>query len=236
MKVPKKGRAKEEHLAPTEIKQNDATNTVKAEKYLSDKEVQERLDLYSKGSQEQFFKIQNIKKHYTEKINKTQIRRSKEDFYYGQGIRAGLPHTDHDNIKNVRELQDQDYRDLVIKEAKMEYKKHENLTKSFDRETGTKNPNPSIRTNKKKEKVYDKLGKLIGEFKAVQSAKNKAVDHLKQLQSGTVYQNDNKDTEPDKKSSNKQQNSLSRYFKTHQPTAKQVRKGFKQIQRKDRDR
>ena len=62
MKVPKKGRAKEEHLAPTEIKQNDATNTVKAEKYLSDKEVQERLDLYSKGSQEQFFKIQNIKK------------------------------------------------------------------------------------------------------------------------------------------------------------------------------
>ena len=51
-----------------------------------------------------------------------------------------------------------------------------------------------------------------------------------------VYQNDNKDVEPDKKSSNKQQNSLSRYFKTHQPTAKQVRKGFKQIQRKDRDR
>ena len=54
----KKYKIKQDHLAPTKIEHDKVQTEIKAEKNLSDHELQYRLDLYSKGDADQFFKIQ----------------------------------------------------------------------------------------------------------------------------------------------------------------------------------
>lgn len=228
---------KEDHLAPTKIKQDNAPDGVKAEKHLSDKEVQERLDLYSKGSPEQFFNVQKIKKKYIEKMREENAKRSQADLHYAHGRRSGLPHAPHETIKDTREMADQNFRDEIVKEAKAEYRNHENLTKQFDKEnTGENGTEQPSNTEQKKAKTYNNPGKLMGEYKAVQNAKNKAVDQLKQAQSNAKNIPSVVKFKPDQESIEQEQKSLRKYFKEHKSTPQEVRKTFKKIKGKNNDR
>lgn len=107
-------------------------NNIRIEKNLSDAELQYKLDLYSEGGEKQFFKIQKLRKSYLDQVREQQDIRSKVDINYALGIRAGLPHAPYDSIKNYREEYDQKLRDQIVEEAKLEYRKHENLGKKFN--------------------------------------------------------------------------------------------------------
>lgn len=126
---------------------------IRIEKNLSDAELQLKLDLYSQGGENQFFKIQKIKKSYLNQLKQQQDLRSKSDINFALGIRAGLPHAPYDSIQRYREDSDQKLRDQIIEEAKSEYRKHENLGKEFKEtnvphnELGQSDPNKTS-TNK----------------------------------------------------------------------------------------
>jgi hypothetical protein len=94
--------------------------------------LQHKLDLYSEGGEKQFFKIQTLKKSYLNQVREQQDIRSKVDINFAHGIRTGLPHAPYDSIKNYREDYDQKLRDQIVAEAKVEYRKHENLGKKFN--------------------------------------------------------------------------------------------------------
>ena len=98
-------------------------------RHLSDAEMQKRLDLYSRGDKEQFFKVQKIKKRYIEKSREDLNKRTKSDLFFAQGLRTGLPHGSHETIKYDREEIDQKFRDDTVQEAKTEYRRHQNLRK-----------------------------------------------------------------------------------------------------------
>lgn len=108
-------------------------NSLKFEKYLSDGELRDRLDLYSRGSAKQFFKIQKIKQQYLERIRADKDKRITADLHYAQGVRSGLPHIDHGNIQDSREEMDQNYRDSIIKQSKGIYRSNVNLSKLVNR-------------------------------------------------------------------------------------------------------
>jgi len=132
---------------------------------LSDAELQKRLDLYSeRGNEKQFFSIQKIKKSYLES-NRTELdKRVKSDLFYAQGIRAGLPHTSHESIKYTRAETDQKLRDHIVKEAKSEYRKHQNLSKWF-------NKDDHMLTEKQKQvdrgEAHQKINGLMTKYNAI---------------------------------------------------------------------
>ncbi|MDW3191256.1 MAG: hypothetical protein R8G66_02795 [Cytophagales bacterium] len=101
-------------------------------KDLSNHELKQKLDLYSKGDERQFFDIQKIKQRYLNQDLDTQNKRSQSDLYYAKGIRSGLPHTSYDRINQDREYQDQKFRDSIIEEAKPIYRRHKNLSRDFN--------------------------------------------------------------------------------------------------------
>lgn len=102
-------------------------------KNLSDQELQKRLDLYSNGDERQYFDIQKIKRRYIANDSEKQSKRTQADLFYAKGMRSGLPHSSYEKIKSDRENQDQDSRDSVIEEAKSVYRKHQTLSKNFDK-------------------------------------------------------------------------------------------------------
>lgn len=236
MRTSKTERTKQDRLSPTVIEQDNTPDIIKVEKDLSDGELQERLDLYSNGSKEQFFKVQKIKQRYVEKIKEEQIKRTKADLHYAQGVRAGLPHAYHDNLKDIRERQDQHFRDEILHEAKAEYKKQENLTKLFDRENPSKTTKQVPKINSQKIKVYNKLGKLMGAFKAVQQAKDNVISKVDAVESGIVNHNAIEELKPNQKTAGKTEKNLSKYFNIYTPEPKDIRKTFEKIKGMDRDR
>lgn len=99
-------------------------------------QVKERLSLYSRmGIAEQYFSIQKLKKAYQQKEQKKQQKRTQEDIYYAQGMRAGLPHASHEHIQYHREREDELLKNRVLQEAKSIYRKGENLSRWFGRNT-----------------------------------------------------------------------------------------------------
>ena len=125
---------KEDHLAPTRIEQDNKPDKDQSKgANLTHGELQNRLDLYSRigGQMDQYFKGQTIIKRYREQIKEIEANRSKADIHYGQGIRAGLPHTHHDIIKDTRERSDQLLRDDVASKAKSYYSENNSLSKYF---------------------------------------------------------------------------------------------------------
>jgi len=135
MKTNSKTRNTDDHLSPT-TKETSSPVHSRPDAPLSDKQVQERLDLYSKGGQEQFFIIQKIKKRYVETRKVEHIKRVQADAHYAQGIRAGLPHARYEVIRSSREASDESRRNQVLEEAKAVYKTHENLSGWFKKEHG----------------------------------------------------------------------------------------------------
>lgn len=125
-----------DHLSPSSNQDSVPLHTT-PETPRSDRQVQDRLDLYSKGSQEQFFKIQKIKKRFVETTKDQEAKQIQADTHYAQGVRAGLPHARYEIIRSSREQADEKRRSQIIQEAKEEYKSHENLTKWFTKEHGT---------------------------------------------------------------------------------------------------
>ena len=61
-------------------------------------------------------------------------KRIKQDIHYAKGLRSGLPHTHHDQMKYEREDSDQNLRDNISMEAKEHYDKHHSLNRSFPKE------------------------------------------------------------------------------------------------------
>ncbi len=135
MKTNSKERNTEDRLSPT-TKESSSPIHVNPKKPMSDKQVQERLELYSKGGQEQFFKVQKIKKRYVETSKTQETKRIQGDAHYAQGIRAGLPHARYEIIRGLRETSDERFRSQVINEAKAVYNTHENLSSWFRKEHG----------------------------------------------------------------------------------------------------
>jgi len=126
---------KEDHLSPTKIEQDNQPDPDKGtEPNLSHKELKDRLDLYSSigGKMEQYFKVQGIKDKYLNQIRELEANRTKADINYAQGIRTGLPHLNHGNIKDMRATFDQELRNETGKSAKDVYKEKSSLTKSFE--------------------------------------------------------------------------------------------------------
>lgn len=125
---------KEDHLAPTSIEQDNKPDKDQSKgANLTHGGLQNRLDLYSRigENMDQYFKVQTIIERYREQIKEIEANRSKADIYYGQGIRAGLPHTHHDIIKDTRERSDQLLRDDVASKAKSYYSENNSLSKYF---------------------------------------------------------------------------------------------------------
>lgn len=135
MKTNSTTRNTNDHLSPT-TKETSAPVYSRPDAPLSDKQVQERLDLYSKGGQEQFFTIQKIKKRFVETRKMERIKRVQADAHYAQGVRAGLPHARYEVIRSSREASDESRRTQVLEEAKAVYNTHENLSGWFKKEHG----------------------------------------------------------------------------------------------------
>jgi len=151
------------------MKGNDSRSYKLAPRNLTDAEAQKRLDLYSeRGDERQFFSIQKIKKRYLEK-NRTELdKRAKSDLFFAQGIRAGLPHASHESIKYVREENDQRFRDHIVKEAKSEYCKHQNLSKWFNKGNRVVKEKPK---KLEKAKGYQKANSLMAKYNAISKPK-----------------------------------------------------------------
>ena len=135
-KKSQKDQEKADHLEATNIE--DYHNPVSApegKENLSDKEVQDKLNVYSHatGSWERYVKIQLLKAKYKGKMDKLNDNRIKQDIHFGAGERLGLPQSHHEAIKNDRDWMDQKARDEVIKEGKEEYDE-EGLKKTFSAE------------------------------------------------------------------------------------------------------
>lgn len=132
MSAPKKKEI--DYLAPTPFPpEKGKTSTPDAP--MSDKELHEKLALYAqvRGSHEQYIEVERIKQRYLTELKERQANRAKQDINYAQGIRSGLPHLSHDEIKWVREQEDDKLRSQTLSDAKEAYRKsNDNLKKSFE--------------------------------------------------------------------------------------------------------
>ncbi len=131
-----KGQDKENHLAPSKIE--DYYNPVKATERkhnLSDKEVQDKLHVYSRASNrtDRFFAIQKLIEKHKSEVGKLNDNRIKQDLNYASGQRLGLQQTRHELIKEDRGWADQEKNNRVLKEGKEEYDKN-GLKKTFSHE------------------------------------------------------------------------------------------------------
>lgn len=125
----------QDHLNPTpQPSQEEKTNY---EPDLSHEELIDRMDNYKSiaasknwDDPSDYFEIEGIKQEYLDQIDKKEKDRTLQDVHYGQGIRAGLPHTDMEDIKYDQNIQDREFRNQVAKEAKEAYQKN-SLTKDF---------------------------------------------------------------------------------------------------------
>lgn len=107
------------------------------DKHLSEKQVRERVNLYSRlGNERQYFDIQKIKRAYEIKKQKLEQNRIQRDAYYSQGIRKGLPHSSYQKLTQQRELEDAKSRATLLKETKALYRKGNNLSKWLNKEVG----------------------------------------------------------------------------------------------------
>ncbi|MDW3210277.1 MAG: hypothetical protein R8N23_10445 [Reichenbachiella sp.] len=194
---------------------------------LSEEEFQNRLDLYSKGDQNQFFKIQKIKKRYQNQQREELDKRAKSDLFFAHGIRAALPHTSFENIKYAREQADQDLRDGIVEEAKSEYRRHENLSKWFSHEKDKELKLEDTTRQSDKTKAYKKLGSLMAEYSAVKDVRDQTKEQIKKIQAdpeNLSLASSLKTPELDQKSLSKIKKKLSKYFSETEPSPKELRK------------
>ena len=225
---------KEDHLAPTKIEGQQKKEQVPFDKNLSDHELRQRLDLYSKGDANQFFKIQRIKQDYINKTSKDQNTRSISDLYYGEGRKVGLPQTDYRNIADDREELDQKYRDHIAREGKTEYRKHITLGRLFGEQN--KKGEISKREDTQKEQIYKNLSSIMAEYNEMQYSRDKAMDNLKSLRIDPSVSPPANDVIPNQRNIDKGAKSLSQHFQAHWPSAKEVRKDFEKMKNKDKER
>lgn len=135
-------KVKEDPLAPTEIKQdNEPSKDRRGDANLSDHELRERLDNYSRirDHRDHYFEVQQMKQKYEQELSRVEEKRNVARIHYGQGVRAGLPHTPIDNLEAIHKYQDQKLRDDVARDAKNYYHENNSLSKSFQ----DNKPNPS---------------------------------------------------------------------------------------------
>lgn len=131
-----KGQDKDSHLAPTKI--DDYYNPIKATERthnLSDKEVQDKLNVLSRASNrtDRFFAIQKLIEKHKSEVGKLNDNRIKQDINYASGQRKGLQQVRHEIIKEDRVWLDQDKNNKVLKIGKEEYDKN-GLKKTFSHE------------------------------------------------------------------------------------------------------
>lgn len=94
-------------------------------------EVMSRIGKLSEEYTESHIKIQKIKERYKTEVESNQEKQAKSDIHYAQGLRSGLPHTNHESLQDLRDRKDLDHRDHIVSEAKSEYHKHVSLKRNF---------------------------------------------------------------------------------------------------------
>ena len=132
-KQPVKDQQKQDHLSPTKIEKSKPVKGPEKSKNLTHGEVQNRLEVYGRigDLMHQHNVVQDVKERYQNEISKVGAVRTQADINYSMGIRSGLPHASYETLRSAREMEDQNFRDGVTKEAKARYQEKENLTKRF---------------------------------------------------------------------------------------------------------
>ncbi|NQZ77958.1 MAG: hypothetical protein HRT61_17925 [Ekhidna sp.] len=130
----KDAHAKTDHLSPSNLDQCQPVTAPQETKNLSNKEVEDKLEVYSRvGNRiERYVTFQKSKGKFKEEINKANDNRTKQDIYYAQGQRAGLSQAPHQVLRDDRDWKDQQARDAFMKDNKAEYNK-EGLKKAFEK-------------------------------------------------------------------------------------------------------
>ncbi|MCG8640639.1 MAG: hypothetical protein MI862_12950, partial [Desulfobacterales bacterium] len=122
-----------DHLEPVKPEDYNKPITAPAQtKGLSDKEVQDKTEMYSRigDKMDRFFAFQKNKQKFKEERQKSNDNRVKQDVHYAKGERTGLQQSPHEVIKGDRDWKDQQERDKFMKEQKIEYDK-EGMKKDF---------------------------------------------------------------------------------------------------------
>lgn len=125
---------KQDHLSPTKIKEPKPVKGPEKSKNLTHGEVQNRLKVYDRVGHlmHQHNVVQDIKERYQSTVQTKQQTYTKQDINYSAGVRKGLPHTSYETMRTSREVQDQNFRNTITKEAKERYREKDNLTKKFN--------------------------------------------------------------------------------------------------------
>ncbi len=121
-----------DHLAPTQINEQKPISAPAQIKGLSHKEIEDKLEVYSKvgDKMDRFFTFQKSKEKFKADRQKANDNRIKQDVHYSDGERRGLQQSRHDVIKDDRDWKDQNDRDELMKKSKEEYDK-DGLKKNF---------------------------------------------------------------------------------------------------------
>ena len=132
-KQPEQNKQREDHLAPTKIEISKPIKGTERNENLTHGEVQNKLEVYGRIGHlmHQHNVVQDIKERYQNEIGKVAAVRTQADINYSMGIRSGLPHASYETLRNTREMTDQNFRDVITKEAKARYQEKDNLTKRF---------------------------------------------------------------------------------------------------------
>ena len=177
-------------------------------KNLTHHEVVKRLDLYSKGDEKQFFKIQKIKKEYQKEIKDREDKRIASNIFHDQGWRKGLHPDARHRIENDRELRDQILRDETVEAAKNNYRLFETHSKQFNESTDRSNDT----------KAYKQLASLMAEYNAVKDVKNRAGELIKRAQEDPEFvptSSAAKTLHPNQEILSRNRKTLSGYFNKH---------------------
>ena len=136
MKGSNKKKLKDHPLAPMKIEEYHKPITAPAQtKGLSDKEVQDKLEVYSRigNKMDRFFAFQKSKQKFKEERQRTNDNYNKQDVHYAPGKRAGLEQSPPEVHKNDRDWKDQQTRDKFMEREKNEYEKN-GMKKDFEKE------------------------------------------------------------------------------------------------------
>lgn len=127
---------KEDFLSPTKIdayKEKSAIKGSEKQQNLSNGELQKRMEVYDRIGQmwHRYNVVQDIRERYHSNVNKLVDTYVKQGIHYSEGARKGLHHLPSNMRNTIKEMQEQDIRDVADKESRARYKEGENLTKRF---------------------------------------------------------------------------------------------------------
>lgn len=146
-----------DHLAPTKMEDHKPITAPEKTDNLSNREVQDKLDVYSRigNKMERYFSFQKSKEQFKAHMDKLNDNYLKQDIYLSKTRHFGLDHSNPQIIKDDRDWKDQDMRNRFMSEQKNEYDK-DGLKKSFEDRHKKLGLNHNFNHAKNKDKGMDK--------------------------------------------------------------------------------